>query len=45
MTKDRYFEMCEALGSKPIESQIPVEFEDLVHELQEILVIYNNLQD
>lgn len=45
MTKDRYFEMCEALGSEPIESQIPVEFEDLVQELQEVMVMYNHLQD
>lgn len=45
MTKDRYFEMCEALNSQPVESQIPVEFEDLVQELQEVMVIYNHLQD
>lgn len=45
MTKDRYFEMCETMGSQPLESEIPIEFEDLVQELQEVLIVYNHLQD
>ena len=45
MTKEQYFEMCEMLGSTPIDSQIPFEFEDLPVEVQEALYIYNNLQD
>lgn len=45
MTKEGYFEMCEALGSDPLESEIPVEFEDLVVEAQQALQIFNNLQD
>ena len=45
MTKDQYFEMCEALGSEPLESEIPVDYEDLALEVQEALRIYNNLQD
>lgn len=45
MTKERYFEMCEMLGSEPIESEIPVEYDDLPVEVQESLRIYNNLQD
>ena len=45
MTKDRYFEMCNDLGSAPVEEEIPVEFEDLVVEAQQALQIYNNLQD
>jgi hypothetical protein len=45
MTKDTYYEMCEMMGSDPIESEIPVEFDDLIDEVQEALVVYNMLQD
>jgi hypothetical protein len=45
MTKEVYFELCEMMGTEPIEEEIPVEFEDLVLEVQEALRIYNNLQD
>jgi len=33
------------MGSEPIESEIPVEFEDLADEVQEAILIYNMLQD
>jgi len=45
MTKDSYFEMCETLGSEPIESEIPVEYEDLLTDVQEALNIYYKLRD
>lgn len=45
MTKDTYFEMCEALGSEPLEHEIPVEYDDFPVEVQEAIRIYNNLQD
>lgn len=45
MTKDSYFEMCEALGSEPVDSEIPVEYDDFPLEVQEAIRIYNNLQD
>jgi len=45
MTKDSYFEMCEALGSEPLDSEIPVEYDDFPIEVQEAIRIYNNLQD
>lgn len=45
MTKEQYFEMCEALGSVPKESEIPLDFSDLILEVQEVLHIYNLLQD
>jgi hypothetical protein len=45
MTKETYFEICEALGTEPVESEIPVEYDDLTLEVQEALRIYNNLQD
>lgn len=45
MTKDQYFEMCEMLGSEPLESEVPVEYDDLPLEVQESMHIYNQLQD
>jgi hypothetical protein len=45
MTKETYFEMCEALGSKPIESEVPVEYEDLPNDVQEAMGIYSKLRD
>lgn len=45
MTKDAYFDMCEALGSEPVDSEIPVDFEDLYIDVQEALGIYQKLKD
>ena len=45
MTKEAYFDMCEMLGSEPLDFEIPVEYEDFPLEVQEALHIYNNLQD
>lgn len=45
MTKEAYFEMCEALGSEPIESEIPVDFNDLFIDVQEALQVYSKLRD
>jgi hypothetical protein len=35
MTKEQYFEMCEALGTEPDPLEIPIEFDDLHLEVQE----------
>lgn len=45
MTKDVYFEMCEALGNEPIESEIPVDFEDFPLEVQQAFNAYKMLRD
>lgn len=45
MTKDQYIEMCHTMGSTPKESEMPVEFSDLIAEVQETFHIYNTLQD
>lgn len=45
MTKEQYFDMCEQLGSEPVESEIPVEFEDFAMEVQLALSIYRMLRD
>jgi len=45
MTKDQYFDMCEALGSEPVESEIPVEFDDFPLEVQQAFSAYQMLRD
>jgi len=45
MTKERYFEMCEALGSEPLESEIPVDLDDFPEEVQQAFQIYYLLKD
>lgn len=45
MTKDQYFDMCEHLGTEPIESETPVEFDDFPPEAQTALLIYRVLRD
>jgi hypothetical protein len=45
MTKDQYFDMCELLGSDPIQSEIPVEFLDFPDEVQLALSIYKQMRD
>ncbi len=45
MTKDAYFEMCEALQQEPIEEEIPVEVADFPDLVQQCFVIYGILAD
>jgi len=45
MTKETYFEMCEALGNEPIESEIPIEFDDFPIEVQQAFNAYRMLRD
>jgi hypothetical protein len=45
MTKARYYEMCDALGSTPIEEEIPIEFEDFPVLVQTALTLYETLRD
>lgn len=45
MTKEAYFEMCEALGTEPIDEEIPVDYEDFCLDVQEALGIYQKLRD
>lgn len=33
------------MGSEPVESEIPVEYDDLADEVQEAITVYNMLQD
>jgi hypothetical protein len=45
MSKDQYFEMCEAMGTEPIESEIPTEFDDFPIEVQQAFNAYKMLRD
>lgn len=45
MTKDAYFEMCEALGTEPVESEIPVDMSDFPLEVTTCFDIYSILKD
>lgn len=45
MTKEQYLMMCEQLGSEPIESEIPADFNDFPYEVQEAINIFTILPD
>ena len=45
MTKENYFEMCEQLGTEPVEEEIPVEFDDFPIEVQQAFIVYKMLRD
>ena len=45
MTKTAYFEMCEMLGSEPIEEEIPPDIEDFPIETQQAIELYHRLKD
>lgn len=45
MTKEAYFEMCEQLGTEPLEEEIPIEIDDFPELVQESLIIYGLLAD
>lgn len=45
MTKEAYYEMCEALGNEPDESDMPLDMSDFHTIVQQCFVIYNILPD
>jgi len=45
MTRESYLDMCEAMGSEPIDEEIPVGAEDLLYETVRALAIYSYLPD
>lgn len=45
MTKVQYFEMCDALGTEPVDSEIPVEIDDFPQEVQQAIAVYYRLRD
>lgn len=45
MTKEAYLDMCEALGSEPIDKEIPREYDELTLQSQDAIDIFNMLPD
>lgn len=45
MTKEQYYEMCEMLGSEPLDDEVPVSREDFPDLVQTGLEIYGLLPD
>lgn len=45
MTREQYFDMCEMLGSEPVEEEIPVELTDLSLEAQQAMELASFLPD
>ena len=45
MTKAVYYEMCEALGTEPVDEEIPIDYEDFCLDVQEALGVYQKLRD
>lgn len=45
MTKESYFEMCEMIGTEPIDAEVPVDLSDFPVEVQQAFSIYNKLRD
>jgi len=45
MTRDSYFELCEVMGTEPVQEEIPVEFDDFPLEIQQAFAVYRMLRD
>lgn len=45
MTKDTYFEMCDMLGTDPVDDEIPLELSDFPELVQQVFNIYQMLAD
>lgn len=45
VSKETYYEICEAMGSEPIDEEIPIELDDLPIEVQSAYYVYSYLQD
>lgn len=43
MTKERYLDLCEELGSEPIESEMPIELQDMPVEVEQAYRVYSIL--
>lgn len=43
MTKERYLELCEELGSEPLESEMPIELQDMPVEVEQAYHVYSIL--
>ena len=45
MTRESYLDMCDMMGSEPVESEIPIEYDDFPLDVQQALSVYRMLKD
>lgn len=45
MSRQQYIEMCQQLGSTPLEEEMPIELDNLTVQSQEVIEIFNYLPD
>jgi hypothetical protein len=45
MTKEQYFEMCEAIGAEPNEAEIPIDFNDFPEDVHLAFSLYSKIPD
>lgn len=45
MTKSRYYDLMDQLGKEVVESEVPVEVEDLPYSFQTYLAVFSYLSD
>lgn len=45
MTRERYFAMCEQMGTEPDPDKIPPDLEDFPADVQKAMVLFNKLGD
>lgn len=45
MTKETYLEMCSQLGNEPLDSELPIEIDDLPVDVEQAYHVYNILPD
>lgn len=45
MSKDAYYEMCDALSMDPVEEDIPLEYSDFPYLVQTCFLMYSKLRD
>lgn len=45
MSRQQYIEMCQQLGSTPLDEEMPIGIDDLTVQSQEVIEIFNYLPD
>lgn len=45
MTKERYYELKKQLNQEVVESEVPIDFSDLMETVQEYIILFNYLPD
>ena len=45
MTKQTYYEMCDQLGNDPEDGEVPLDYDDLLKQTQQALILFQYLPD